>query len=191
MQKPFLLVSLLCLLQFAATAQPDRWQQRAEYTMAVDMDAATNRYTGTQKLVYQNNSPDTLDRVFYHLYFNAFQPGSEMDVRSRTIEDPDPRVGSRIQALKPDEIGYLRVQNLEQDGKKVNFQEKGTILEVKLAKPLLPGKKTTLVIVFSQFWVPLGHGKANTFFAVAARAAYLQRHLTFEAHIEGCFFARK
>ncbi|EMR01955.1 M1 family metallopeptidase [Cesiribacter andamanensis] len=148
MQKPLLITLSFCLLQLAAYAQPDRWQQRAEYTMAVEMDVTTNRYTGTQKLVYYNNSPDTLHRVFYHLFFNAFQPGSEMDVRSRTIEDPDPRVGSRIQALKPDEIGYLRVQHLEQDGRQLAMTEKGTILEVQLAKPLLPGKKTTLDMRF-------------------------------------------
>ncbi|WP_224995369.1 M1 family metallopeptidase [Cesiribacter sp. SM1] len=148
MNKPFLITSLLCLLQVVATAQPDRWQQRAEYTMAVEMDVTTNRYTGTQKLVYHNNSPDTLNRVFYHLYFNAFQPGSEMDTRSRTIEDPDPRVGSRINALKPDEIGYLHAQSLEQDGKAVEFTEEGTILVVNLASPLLPGNSTTLDMRF-------------------------------------------
>jgi hypothetical protein len=148
MQKPLLITLLCCLLQLAAAAQADRWQQRAEYTMAVDMDVTTNRYTGTQKLVYFNNSPDTLHRVFYHLYFNAFQPGSEMDVRSRTIEDPDPRVGNRIQNLKPDEIGYLRVLQLEQDGRPLSYTEKSTILEVPLAKPLLPGKKTTLDMRF-------------------------------------------
>ena len=57
-------------------------------------------------MVYTNNSPDTLTKVFYHLYFNAFQPGSEMDVRSRTIKDPDGRVGDRISKLNEDEIGY-------------------------------------------------------------------------------------
>lgn len=148
MQKTFLISLLLLAIQAVAFAQPSRWQQRAEYTMAIDMDAAANRYTGTQKLVYHNNSPDTLSRVFYHLYFNAFQPNSEMDVRSRTIEDPDPRVGSRINALKPDEIGYLRVQSLEQDGKKVAFNDEGTILVVTLATPLLPGKNTTLDMRF-------------------------------------------
>jgi hypothetical protein len=148
MHKTFLITSLLLVLYTMAAAQPDRWQQRAEYTMSVDMDAPTNRYTGTQSLVYHNNSPDTLNSVYYHLYFNAFQPGSEMDVRSRTIEDPDPRVGSRINELKPDEIGYLRVQALEQDGKQITYTEKGTILVVNLANPLLPGKSTTLNMRF-------------------------------------------
>ena len=52
------------------------WQQHVDYTMEVDMNVKNFRYTGTQELVYTNNSPDTLHRVFYHLYFNAFQPGT-------------------------------------------------------------------------------------------------------------------
>ncbi len=61
----------------------ERWQQRAEYTMNVDFDDTKHQYSGTQKLVYYNNSTDELDKAFYHLYMNAFQPGSSMDVRSR------------------------------------------------------------------------------------------------------------
>lgn len=129
-------------------AQPDRWQQKADYVMEVDFDVETNRYTGSQTLTYTNNSPDTLSRVFYHMYFNAFQPGSMMDVRSRNIADPDSRVGSRISNLGPDEIGYLRPSNLTQDNAAVQYELVGTILEVNLASPLLPGKQTTLKMDF-------------------------------------------
>ena len=75
------------------------WQQHVDYTMDVEMDVETFKYVGTQQLIYTNNAPDTLEKVFFHLYFNAFQPGSEMDVRSRTIADPDSRVMNRIQNL--------------------------------------------------------------------------------------------
>ena len=62
-----------------------------------EMRRVTNaRNNGEQELVYKNNSPDTLTKVFYHLYYNAFQPGSMMDARSRTIQDPDHRVEDRI-----------------------------------------------------------------------------------------------
>ncbi len=124
------------------------WQQRAEYVMEVEMDTKKHQFTGKQTLTYFNNSPDTLTQAFYHLYFNAFQPGSMMDVRSRTIPDPDRRVGDRIFALKPNEIGIQKVKSLTQDGKPVAFKEVGTILEVRLATPLLPNQKTVFQMEF-------------------------------------------
>ena len=145
----FIFSLLLLQSTLFAHAQPDRWQQAGDYTMSVAMDVATNRYTGTQVFEYTNNSPDTLRKVFYHLYFNAFQPNSMMDVRSRTIKDPDRRVGSRIAALGPDEIGYLRVEALTQNGQAVQYVEEGTILEVDLAQPILPGSTTTFDMRFA------------------------------------------
>jgi len=130
-------------------AQPGRWQQRAEYKMDVDFDITTHQYTGKQDLVYYNNSPDTLTRVFYHLYLNAFQPGSSMDVRSRTLPDPDRRVRDRISKLGPLETGYIKVGKLTQDGVETKFETVETILEVELPSPILPGQKTVLSMDFS------------------------------------------
>ena len=104
-------IGFLLLLSLSITAQDKRWQQRANYSMDINMDVETNRFTGKQKLTYTNNSPDTLRRIFYHLYFNAFQPNSSMDVRSRELgknlvngrPDWDPRVKDRISKLKPEE----------------------------------------------------------------------------------------
>src|SRR5258707_15624874 len=83
----YLLFSLLSIpFQLSSlSAQPDRWQQRIKYTINVNMDVITNRFTGTEKIEYTNNSPDTLNHVFFHLYWNAFQPNSSMDVRSREL----------------------------------------------------------------------------------------------------------
>jgi len=81
------------LLQLVAqNPNPGYWQQQADYTMELAMDVKTFQYKGTQTLEYTNNSPDTLHKVFYHLYLNAFQPGSEMDIRLQTITDPDKRM---------------------------------------------------------------------------------------------------
>ena len=99
-----ILLGLACILP-AHSQKSGYWQQEVDYTMVIDMDADANQFDGQQTLRYTNNSPDTLHRVFYHLYFNAFQPGSMMDVRSRSIPDPDKRVGDRISKLKKDEIG--------------------------------------------------------------------------------------
>ncbi|MFP4340034.1 MAG: M1 family metallopeptidase [Cyclobacteriaceae bacterium] len=140
----------LCLiLSFGfAQAQYGYWQQEVAYDMDIDMDVNSHQFEGTQKLVYTNNSPDTLNQVFYHLFFNAFQPGSMMDVRSRTIEDPDRRVGNRIFYLQEDEIGFQKIQSLKQNGKDVQYQVDGTVLEVDLNQPILPGGKATFDMEF-------------------------------------------
>ncbi|HEX9602056.1 MAG TPA: M1 family metallopeptidase [Mariniflexile sp.] len=124
------------------------WQQHVDYKMAIDMDVNTYQYNGKQTLVYTNNSPDVLNRVYYHLYFNAFQPGSEMDVRSQTIADPDSRVGNRISQLQPNEIGFIKVHSLKQNGKTIKHETVGTVLEVDLAKPILPGERVTFEMDF-------------------------------------------
>lgn len=124
------------------------WQQHVDYKMEVDFDDKNYQYDGEQQLVYTNNSPDTLQRVFYHMYFNAFQPNSEMDIRSRTIQDPDGRVKDRISKLNDDEIGYMRAKSLKQDGKKLNHKLVGTVLEVELNQPVLPGESTTFEMEF-------------------------------------------
>ena len=67
------------------------WQQAVDYTMEITLDTETALYNGTQKLVYTNNSPETLNKVFYHLYFNAFKPGSEMAVRLKNAADKNRR----------------------------------------------------------------------------------------------------
>jgi hypothetical protein len=137
------------------------WQQKADYKMAVSMDVKNYQYKGKQELIYTNNSSDTLKRVFYHLYNNAFQPGSEMDARIQNISDPDARMvnkiktadgkeikESRIAKLQPNEIGYLKISNFKQDGVSATVKEVGTILEVDLAQPILPGKSTVLTLDF-------------------------------------------
>ncbi|UBZ15806.1 M1 family metallopeptidase [Flagellimonas marinaquae] len=137
---------------FFLSAQSSDWQQHVDYTMDVQMDVKTYQYTGTQKLIYTNNSPDELSRVFYHLYYNAFQPGSEMDIRLQNIKDPDKRMmvdgKSRIASLSESEMGYLHTESLTQDGQPVSFTEEGTILVVDLAKPIPSGGKTTLEMTF-------------------------------------------
>ena len=149
------------LLTVSLTAQSGSyWQQHVDYTMEIDMDVENFRYEGKQKLVYTNNSPDTLKMVFYHLQFNAFQPNSEMDTRLQNIKDPDPRMAvnhgtrqapdyqSRIAGLGPEEIGYLKVLSLQQDGKAVAYDVKGTIMQVTLNKAIVPGAKTTFTMDF-------------------------------------------
>ena len=160
MKKLFLLLFLFIGFGNISAQNTSYWQQHVDYKMDVSMDVKTYQYKGKQELVYTNNSPDTLKKVYFHLYNNAFQPGSEMDARIKAIADPDRRMiktfktaekttkESRISTLKPDEIGFLKINNFKQDGAVATTKTTGTILEVTLAKPIFPKQKTTFTLDF-------------------------------------------
>ena len=153
MRKIILSLFVLVTSSTAFAQNQSYWQQHVDYTMDVTMDVKTHQYTGTQQLVYTNNSPDALTRVYYHLFFNAFQPGSEMDARLQSIADPDGRMmedkKSRISTLSTEEMGYLHVTSLKQNGQSVDFKEEGTVLVVELATPIKAGEKATFDMVFN------------------------------------------
>jgi hypothetical protein len=132
---------------FQVSGQKTYWQQQISYHIDVDFNHQNHQFNLTEKITYYNNSPDNLNKVFFHLYYNAFQPGSMMDVRSRTIADPDSRVLDRIQKLNKDEIGFQKINSVvDGNNKNLIFNEQGTILEVILDKPLNPGKKLKLTL---------------------------------------------
>ena len=147
-KKIIALVTLFVSATSIAQPQPGYWQQQADYKMEVDVDVKKFSYTGKQTITYTNNSPDVLNEVFFHLYFNAFQPGSEMDILNQNLEDPDKRVKGKIQKLKPKEIGFLKVKSLKQNGQNLNYTVAGTILEVFLTDPIQPNTTVTFTMDF-------------------------------------------
>jgi len=160
MKKTLITFLLLIVFSFGFAQNNSYWQQQADYKMDVAMDVKTFTYKGTEEIIYTNNSPDTLQKVYLHLFNNAFQPGSEMDARLQSISDPDKRMvktfktpqkttyESRIAALKPNEIGFLNITDFKQDGQVATTKTIGTILEVVLQKPILPNAKTTFTMNF-------------------------------------------
>lgn len=120
--------------------------------MDINMDVNTNVFTGKQELEYTNNSPDTLRQIFYHLYWNAFQPNSMMDERSRHMgkirtrnrQEWDARVQDRIAKLSPAETGFQEIISIKMNGVAQKFTVHETILQVMLDKPILPKTKVVL-----------------------------------------------
>ncbi|MCW2118025.1 hypothetical protein M2326_000312 [Flavobacterium sp. 7A] len=157
MIKKIFLLAFTALTMGSHAQSNSYWQQKVDYKMNVSMDVENYQYQGDQQLVYTNNSADTLKKVYYHLFNNAFQPGSEMDERLHTIKDPDARMTgkakngkeNRIKNLKTNEIGYLNISNFKQDGSIARTKVTGTILEVFLAKPILPHSQTTFTLDFN------------------------------------------
>ena len=124
------------------------WQQAVDYTIEVVLDHETARYNGTQTVVYTNNSPETLHKVFFHQYFNAFKPGSEMAIRLKNAGDKNRRFKVDIDSLSPKQQGYLKVRGLTQDGIMADIVDSETILEVTLPQALAPGESTTFKMSF-------------------------------------------
>jgi len=143
-------------------AQTNRWQQKIKYQIDVKMDVSTNLLTGKEKIEYINNSPDTLSKLFFHAYWNAFQPNSSMDVRSRelgktiirqdrngkNVLDWDSRVTNRISFLKEKEIGFQNVKSIIINGKQQKLLLHETIVEVVLDKPIYPNSKVLMDVDF-------------------------------------------
>lgn len=134
----------LCLIALGTWAKKQPQQQEVNYKMSIDLNDNNHQFKGHSEITYFNNSKDTLNEIFVHLYFNAFQPGSEMDIRSLWIADPDSRVGDRISKLKPEEYGHQHLNSVVVNGHEGVIQEMGTIAKINLSHPILPGKKAKI-----------------------------------------------
>ena len=145
--KKLLFITVLLISQFALS-QKNYWQQHVDYKMVVDVDVEKHTYIGTQRLVFTNNSPDKLDRVFYHLYFNAFKPGTDLEQNSRYSTDDSRTMSNNILMLDEKDWGDVQIKSLKQDGVNVKFKIEETILEVELDKPLGSGASTVLEMEF-------------------------------------------
>ena len=145
--KKLLFITVLLISQFALS-QKNYWQQHVDYKMVIDVDVEKHTYIGTQRLVFTNNSPDNLDRVFYHLYFNAFKPGTDLEQNSRYSTDDSRTMSNNILMLDEKDWGDVQIKSLKQDGVNVKFKVEETILEVELDKPLGSGASTVLEMEF-------------------------------------------
>ena len=139
---------LLFLLLTSYSFGQNYWQQEANYKIFVDINVKNNRYKGNQEIVYTNNSNDTLNKIFIHLYFNAFKASSDMAERLVSGDDINTRFDINLKELKPEEEGYLNVFNLKQDNTDVDSFVSDTILEVTLANPLVPGQSSIFSMDF-------------------------------------------
>lgn len=125
---------------------PGYWQQDVHYQLNVEIDDKEESVAGSERLVYYNNSPDTLYEVYFHLYQNAFTPNSyahelRKSGKLTTVfgEHEAKGVGTAITHFSIDnEITDYTIDN--------------TILHAKLNKPLFPNSKITFDITFKTYW---------------------------------------
>ena len=147
-----LIKNILFLISFFVMAPilfSQYWQQKADYEIEIELDVSSAQFKGKQRILYTNNSPEILNKVFYHLYFNAFRPGSEMAERQKSSLDINKRFKVIIDSIGPKSYGKIQVKNLKQNGILLNPFFSETILEVPLANPILPGESAVLDLEFS------------------------------------------
>jgi hypothetical protein len=121
------------------------WQQAADNSIRCTLDPGTHMLTGSNVITYTNNSPDTLEAFYLHLYPNAY--------RERTtplIEDHLTGVWTILVGLTGSARGWIDIDGLTVNGDSVSFDVDGTILTSSFPRPLLPGRTVSIEIDFSE-----------------------------------------
>lgn len=122
------------------------WQQDVAYTINANINERTDQVIASLSLEYTNNSPDTLTFVYFHLYQNAFQPGSYAEALN-IANDNIPRWGPYEKENKGTVITTLKV-----NGEEVRTELDNTILKVWLKEALLPNTVAQFNIDFTTYF---------------------------------------
>ncbi|MDX2057742.1 MAG: M1 family metallopeptidase [Gemmatimonadales bacterium] len=134
-----MLLPMVAFLQAAAppVSPAGYWQQHISYAITASLDESAGMLRGTQRIRYRNESPDTLTTLSFHLYLNAFRPGSRWS-------DADSVEGRRrFNDLRDPDFGMNHVANVRIMGQPVApvypFSPDSTVVRFVLPRPLPPG----------------------------------------------------
>jgi len=122
------------------------WQQDVYYNIKATIDDHEDIISGVEQFTYWNNSPDTLLYVYFHLYQNAFLPGSYLD--ELTKADGGKPNYSKWELEKKG----TAVEKIQSNGNDLKTELDNTILKVYLSKPLLPNDSTVFDISFKTYY---------------------------------------
>lgn len=117
------------------------WQQDVSYEIRATLDDEKNVVDGVLELTYTNNSPNELDRLYFHLYQNAFEPGSYRNqFENRRVSD------SLYQ--------HTEISQLLLEGGSAEYEVDNTILLVTLADNQLiaPGEEVKISVDFKTYF---------------------------------------
>ncbi len=137
--KFFFLLFIIILLNAAHA-----WQQRADYLIQATLNDSTNTIAGQVQFTYFNNSPFALEKLYFHLYANAFQPQSYLDKKERAEGN------YWLAGIQEKDAAFCHIQTLKDtSGQTISFREDNTILTANLNAPLHPGEKMNLEMNFT------------------------------------------
>lgn len=132
---------------------PGYWQQDVQYQIEANIDEITSIVDGDLTLTYYNNSPDTLPFVYFHLYQNAFQPGSNLEdlyLNNHSLVKWGPyeskHLGTHVESLE------ILETNSNEESYKPEIVLDNTLLRVNLKHAMLPGSKIKFHLVFKTYF---------------------------------------
>ena len=111
------------------------WQNHGEYTMEISVDPKTKMVSGTESIVYENNSNDTLSDLPIRFVNNLHKPSSP---RRGSVSDDFLSNGLTITSLK-----------IEGEVYKEDARSWGTVGNIKMKRALLPHTKITIEIAWN------------------------------------------
>ena len=113
---------------------PKYWQQWSEYRLTAELNPVSKRLTGTGTITYHNRSPNTLPVVYVHLLHNLFAPSAR-----HNADVPWAVEGVELERVA---AGGTALQPVEAEG--TGYRVNGTIMEIRLPRPLESGKQVDL-----------------------------------------------
>lgn len=132
---------------------PKYWTQYATYSIQAELDPATKRLRGRERVRYQNRSPDTLARVAVHLYQNLFRPGAARD-------EPVP-VTAGMELTHVIAQGQ-RLAVVDARSTLPGYEIDGTVAWLRLPRPIPPGRSADLEFEWSFTVPPDGAPRSGT-----------------------------
>ncbi|GAB3529352.1 M1 family metallopeptidase [Pontibacter brevis] len=120
------------------------WQQRADYTIKVELDDKNQSITGSETITYTNNSPDVLTYLWVQLDQNIFEPKS-MSNLTQTGKLQDRMSVQAVEHLTREEFdgGFKISKVTDRNGRALNHTINNTMMRVDLPSPLKPNQSFT------------------------------------------------
>ena len=147
------------------------WQNRADYDISVNFSPSTRLLTGTESIVYENHSPDTLNEIVFKLYPNLFKKGSQ---RMVSIDSADIGDGVKIENIS--------INNKIIDG--TNYKIDGTNMIIRI-KPLPSGERLEFNISYSYTLNKTSHTRTGEVEDGASFIAYFFPRIAVYDDIDG------
>lgn len=146
MKRLALLLVLAAALFGAAPAAADEYfQQSVRYAIHCRLDTRNHMLTGTERIVYTNNSPDTLAKFYLHLYPNAFR-----SKETALMQDYARRFNKTFSDLPEKHRGYLDLFDVKVDDVDAAPAVDETVAEIALPRPLPPGGTIEVTLRFEE-----------------------------------------